>query len=250
MRQARRHLALHKEWSYVATARSRICRLARKLADEYGTPDLGNVSDPLREAVFIILTQQTDIPRAREVHRVLEARYPTLSAVKAAHPTELADVLRPCGLHQRRARILQALLIEVERRTGTLSLDICRSMPDTGAERFLRTLPGMDRKSARCVMLYSLGRSVFPVDSNTFRFALRYGLLPSDSLYRRASVHDDLQSLIPPRVRHSLHVNLVVHGQHTCRPTNPRCDGCVLRTKCKTGGRTRSSLRQSSSEVE
>lgn len=52
------------------------------------------------------------------------------------------------------------------------------------AEVELGALPGLDVKGSRCVLLYSLGRAVFPVDLNTFRFMLRYGMEVSISISR------------------------------------------------------------------
>jgi endonuclease III len=43
-----------------------------------------------------------------------------------------------------------------------------------------------------------------------------------------------LQDLVAPRDRYRLHVNLVVHGQRTCLPRTPKCNGCVLRRTCPT----------------
>ena len=47
------------------TARRKMGELARRLGTFYGTPDLGNLAEPLDEAVFIILSYQTTIARAR-----------------------------------------------------------------------------------------------------------------------------------------------------------------------------------------
>ena len=42
-------------------------------------------------------------------------------------------------------------------------------MNDADGERLLMRLPGLSWKGARCILLYSLRRDVFPVDGNTFR---------------------------------------------------------------------------------
>lgn len=226
---------LTRPWRDPATAGRRIARLAGVLARAYGTPDLGNLSDPLDEAAYIILTFQTDIPRARQVWRSVRERFSTWKEMMAASERALAKLLRPAGLHVVRARLLRSMLSAVKDRFGVYSLEACRRMSTSDAERYLRALPGLDRKSARCVLLYSLHRPVFPVDSNTYRFALRYGILKRGTPYRRAVVHDDMQDLVPPRVRHDLHVNLVIHGQTTCTPLNPRCASCPVRRTCVTG---------------
>jgi endonuclease III len=47
--------------------------------------------------------------------------------------------------------------------------------------------------------------------------------------------HDFLQALVPKPIRRSLHINLVHHGRAVCVPLNPRCDRCVLSSRCLTG---------------
>jgi endonuclease III len=97
-------------------------------------------------------------------------------------------------------------------------------------------LPGFSWKTARCVLLYSLDRDVFPIDSNTFRVLKRAGILPASAVYRRRSLHDALQAAIPAPSRRAFHVNLVVHGQRTCLPRAPHCAECVARASCPMRG--------------
>ncbi len=109
-------------------------------------------------------------------------------------------------------------------------------MDDEEAERILTRLPGLSWKGGRCVLLYSLGRAVFPVDGNTFRIFKRVGVLSSSSVYRRRALHDGLQRAVEPSRRKPFHINLVVHGQRTCVPGRPRCSTCVARGMCAMSG--------------
>jgi endonuclease III len=215
--------------------RAQLRRAARVLERTYGTPDLGNLPDPLDEAVYILLTYQTDIPRARAVWRDLRSEFPTWEGVERGLPARLAEVLRPVGLHEQKARAIQRLLSAVRARAGNLTLDHLRDRSPEDAERELRALPGLDFKGARCVQMYSLGHRVFPVDSNAFRFMQRFGAIARRTVYRRRSTHDRIQQLVPPSVRYALHVNLVAHGQVVCRPVRPLCGACPLRRACRTG---------------
>jgi endonuclease III len=218
-------------------------RLARVLEATYGTPDLGNLPDPLDEAVYIILTYQTDLDRARTVWHHLKARFPTWAAALESPQDSLEQILQPSGFQRSRARLIRSLLAVVRQRWGQLSLRSLYPMTTESAEAELRALPGLDIKGARCVLLYSLGRPVFPVDSNAFRFMQRYGVIAPAAVYRRVATHDGLQELVAPAQRHRLHVNLVVHGQQTCLPRNPRCPGCPLRRTCASGTETASRSR-------
>ncbi len=216
----------------VSALRGRMRRLARILAREYGTPNLGNLPDPLDEAVYIVLTYQTDIARARSVWAELKRCFPSWGGVLDAPVAKLELVLGPSGLQRARAKLIRQLLEAVRLRWGTLSLDALHAMGDAEAETELRALPGLDIKGARCVLMYSLRRPVFPVDSNTFRFMQRFGVVRPSARYRRKTTHDGLQALVAPDDRHALHVNLVVHGQQTCMPKTPKCGACPVRRSC------------------
>lgn len=194
--------------------------------------DLGNQADPLDEAVYIILTFQTDIPRARLVWAALKQRFPNWDGLMEASEEEVADLLRPGGLHRQRARTIKRLLAQVQTQTGELSLHMLAQWDDARVERFLCRLPGLSLKGARCVMLYSLGRAVLRIDGNAYRVLQRLGIIPSDCRYRRVSLHNQLQEAVAPERRRSLHVNLVVHGQRICTPLTPNCPQCSVRELC------------------
>lgn len=216
-------------------AKRRVERLAKTLESAYRTPDLGNLEDPLDEAVFIILTYQTDLKRARTVWSLLKSTFPTWDRLLETPAAELERVLRPGGFQRTKAKVIRNLLRAVQDRWGNLSLDALATMNDADAEAELRSLPGMDMKGARCVLLYSQHREVFPVDSNTLRFMKRFGVIDEEARYRRASTHIQIEGLIPSSLRRSLHVNLVAHGQTSCLPRNPKCGSCPVRRMCRTG---------------
>lgn len=209
-------------------------RLTSILERTYGTPDLGNLRDPLDEAVYIVITYQTDIERAKTVWRRLRKRFPTWNHVLKADVRVLERVLTPGGFQSIRARLIRRLLRAVEQRWGELSLSALSQMDVDEAEAELRALPGLDIKGSRCVLLYSLGKAVLPVDSNTFRFMQRYGVVEPNARYRRQSTHNELQTIVPASLRHSFHVNVVAHGQRVCVSRNPKCDDCQLAHTCVT----------------
>lgn len=225
-------------------AAARLAMIDKVLERAYGTPErsLGNKDDPLDEAIYIILSFQTDVARAGTTWSSLREAYPTWDVAEHARANSIATALREGGLQYQKARTIQRLLAEVRRLAGHLSLDLLRPMTDCEAERFLTRLPGLSWKAARCILLYSLNRTTFPVDSNTFRILVRNGVLSRRAVYRRKALHDKLQAAVPDNRRRALHVNLVVHGQRTCLPRVPRCSHCDLRDTCpKIGVLTRES---------
>jgi len=219
-------------------APERLARIDAVLEAAYRSPeaDLGNKADPLDEAIYIVLSFQTDLARFSSTWSRLRAAYPSWDALERASAREVARVLRGGGLHRQKAKTIRSLLADVRSVAGEHSLDLLRHMNDDEAEKLLTRLPGLSWKAARCVLLYSLGRNVLPVDSNTFRVLKRTGVLSRQAVYRRRSLHNAIQAAVPAPRRRSLHVNLVVHGQRTCLPRNPRCPCCPLNAECSKIG--------------
>jgi endonuclease III len=218
-------------------AARRLARIDKSLDGLYpeGERSLDNKAAPLDEAVFIILTFQTDVPRAQITWNALRAKYPRWDALAAAPDADVAETIQEGGLQHQKARTIKKLLSVVREAFGTYSLSHLAALPAEHAERILTRLPGLSWKGARCVLLYSLGHPLFPVDSNTFRILSRAGVLRRDAVYRRRSLHDALQAAVPGPRRRALHVNLVMHGHRVCLPTRPHCSECPFRVQCPTG---------------
>jgi endonuclease-3 len=219
-------------------ARHTLQELDRLWDEAYGAPeeDLGNKDAPLDEAVYIVLSFQTDLDHLKRVWEDLRAAFPAWEQLAQAPLRSIIKVLRVGGLQRQKARIIKRLLKVAKRETGTYSLDVLREMEDDEAERFLTRLPGLSWKAARCVLLYSLRGDAFPVDGNTFRIFKRAGVLGREAVYRRRGLHDGLQDAVEASRRKPFHINLVVHGQQTCLPHHPRCSGCVARGICAMCG--------------
>ena len=90
--------------------RQRLSLLDDLLATAYGAPEaaLGNQPNALDEAVYIILSFQTDLPRFRHTWRVLRSAFPQWADVDRASVDQIADVLRAGGLHRQKAKTIQA----------------------------------------------------------------------------------------------------------------------------------------------
>ena len=229
---------MNSGFRFAPGGRERLLLLDEVLDSEYGAPEylLGNQLNVLDEVIYIILSFQTNLIRFQETWRSLRLAFPRWEDANRATVDEIAGVLRAGGLHRQKAKAIKRLLGAVDDEFGKLSLDALREMNEAGAERVLTRLPGLSWKGARCVLLYSLQRDVFPVDGNAFRILLRTGVLPKLTVYRRRQLHDTLQTAVPAGRRRAFHVNLVVHGQRVCRPVAPRCGTCVALGNCPRRG--------------
>jgi endonuclease-3 len=200
------------------------------LLEAYGEPTWRPHLDPVSELVSTILSQNTnDLNRDVAFDR-LRARFPTWEQVRDADPREVIEAIRPAGLaNQKGPRIRDALhLISQER--GELKLDFLAEWPVDEAKAWLSSIKGVGPKTAAIVLLFSLGRPAFPVDTHVHRVTKRLRLIgPRVS---REKAHDELEVLVPPEDYYAFHLNLIRHGRQVCTSRNPHCDHCVLQRHC------------------
>ncbi len=207
-----------------------LAEIARRLEKEYGTPRHHNPEDPLDDLIFIVLSRMTQEVKYLRTYRALREQMPTWEMVCEAPPDNLEVILADAGLSRIKTQQIRGILQEIERREGRLDLTHLRQMCDEDVERYLTSLPGVSRKTARCVMLYTLGRQVLPVDAHVWRIAKRLGLvanLPWSEKGGRV-----LEGDVPAQMRPALHVTLIAHGRAVCRAPSPLCGRCVIADLC------------------
>lgn len=221
--------------------------IARILAEYYGDHAHHNKINPLNELLYIVCSVQTNEKLYQSTYLSLKSKYPTFRELADAEEDEIATIIAHGGLARQKAKKLHAIFARVEADFGKLTLSPLRKMDDAECERYLVSLPGIGRKIARCVMMYSLGRDVFPVDSNCWRICRRLGWVRATRPDRSCSPldMDRVQAGVPPKLRFSLHVNFVSHGRACCVPSAALCDECLIWHFCKTGSRRMGSIKGS-----
>jgi endonuclease-3 len=201
-----------------------------RLLDIYGEPEWRPHLDPVSELVSTILSQNTnDVNRDVAFDRLV-ARFPTWEEARDAHVEEIIEAIRPAGLaNQKGPRIQEALRVITQER-GELTLDFLADIPVEEAKRWLSAIKGVGPKTAAIVLLFSLGRPAFPVDTHVHRVTKRLGLIGVRTSRERA--HVELESLVPPENYYAFHLNLIRHGRQVCTSRKPRCSDCTLIDLC------------------
>ncbi len=208
-------------------------RVAALLHSAYGSPHHDNKDEPLDELIFIVLSQMTTQPSFGRVFQRLRSRVGRWDRLVDMPLPRIRRLIRDAGLSNQKAPRLREIARRLLADFGRVSLVSLRHASNRFVERYLTSLPGVGIKTAKCVMMYSLGRRVLPVDTHTFRVSRRLGLIGRDLPLSRA--HAEIEATVPPADRYRYHVNCVAHGRLTCLPRNPRCDRCVLVTICEHG---------------
>jgi endonuclease-3 len=119
---------------------------------------------------------------------------------------------------------------EMLRAIEPLTLDHLARAPVAEARDALTALPGVGRKTAACVLLFSFGMHDVPVDTHVSRVGTRLGLFRPGAPF--PELHDDMLAFTPRGAALELHVNLLRHGRRTCHAQRPQCGECALRRIC------------------
>jgi len=211
-------------------AREKLRAVHSLLLKEYGHHQWEAHRDPLSELVRTILSQNTSDVNSNRAFARLRERFPSWEQVRGAEVKAIEEAIRPGGLARIKApRIKSALQAIVEER-GELDLEFLRELELDEAKAWLQSLVGVGPKTAACVLLFSLGRPVLPVDTHVLRVSRRVGLIEPGTSMEKA--HEVLGEMSPDGAVYDFHVNMVSHGRQVCHPRRPRCEACVLAPHC------------------
>jgi endonuclease III len=223
-----------KNWQRTSLQK-RIDETARLLRSRYGDYAHYNRKNPFEELLFILCSVQTQETNYRRTFAALRRAFPCLEGLANATEKAIARPLKSGGLSTTKAKRIRVISRRLRAAFGTVTLAPLGRMGDEQCEAFLTSLPGVGIKVARCVMMYSLGREVFPVDTHCWRVCRRLGWIRATRRDGESGTKDmdRLQRKIPARLRFSLHVNLISLGREICAASTPRCQACPIRRLCR-----------------
>jgi endonuclease III len=230
------------------------------LAGEYGRPVWHTRLDPTSELILTILSANSADINAEVAFDALRDRWPSVpipegaarntrfmpgwggvgitdlpapdwAAVEAAPLDELTNVIRPGGLANQKAPRVQAALRALQANGGDYSLEFLRNKPALEARDWLAAIPGIGKKTASVVLLFSFGMPLMPVDRHVFRVSGRIGLIPPRSDPDKA--HDYYLAMLEPEQMYETHVSLITHGRRMCHAQKPECGRCPLAPRCR-----------------
>ncbi|MBC7263128.1 MAG: endonuclease III [Chloroflexi bacterium] len=211
--------------------RQKALRIHELLIEEYGPRKQKHRQlDPLSELVYTILSQNTADVNTERTVRQLRERFPTWEAVRDAPAEEVIDAIRLGGLAEQKGPRIQAILRQITEERGELNLDFLAGMSVDDARAWLVRLVGVGPKTAAIVLLFSLDKPAFPVDTHVHRLSQRLGLVPPKTGAGKTGLL--LEQMMPPETYYPFHVNLIAHGRRVCKARRPRCEICRLADLC------------------
>ncbi len=217
---------------------TRALAVHHKLLDHFGYPTWRNPLPPLDELVSTILSQNTNDTNRDRAFEALRERFPSWEMVRDADERDVVDAIRPAGLANQKGPRIQRVLREVTDQRGSLELGFLHHLPPEQARDWLMQFKGVGPKTAAIVLLFSLEKPAFPVDTHIYRVSGRLGLRPEKM--NPEQTHHHLGSLLPPETYYAAHLNIIRLGREVCQARTPNCSICPLQELCdfflRTGG--------------
>ncbi|MEO8228680.1 MAG: A/G-specific adenine glycosylase [Chloroflexota bacterium] len=178
-------------------------------------------TDPYLVLVSEAILQQTQVSRGGPAWQAFVTRFPTVQALATATPADVLRAWQGLGYNRRAINLQRAARIVVEELGGRF--------PGLVAE--LERLPGVGPYTARAVASIAYGEPVGAVDTNVRRVIGRVvagdasALAPGDL----QAIADRLASVDRPADWTHALMDL---GATVCRPRDPRCAACPVRSQC------------------
>jgi endonuclease-3 len=202
-----------------------------RLLEKYGEPSWRNPIPILDELISTILSQNTNDLNRDRAFTQLKKSFATWEKVRDANVSEVIAAIRTAGLANQKGPRIQNILRQITIERGSLNLNFLNALSDEEAWKWLQQFKGVGPKTASIVLLFSLGKAAFPVDTHIQRVTGRIGLRPNKMSNEKA--HRYLAELFPPETYKAAHLNIIRLGREVCHPHKPACEECVLQSLCE-----------------
>lgn len=171
--------------------------------------------------IATILSAQCTDKRVNMVTNILFNKY-DLNGLKDATLKEIEEIIRPCGSYTKKAYY-------IKNAAERLIIDYNGIVPND--RKYLENLPGVGRKTCNVVLSNIYNIPAIAVDTHVSRVSVRLGLAKdSDNV---AVIEKKLMKKFPKDKWSRLHHQLVLFGRYNCTARNPKCETCLLKSKCK-----------------
>ena len=209
----------------------------RRLYSEYGPQYWWPGEGPFEVIVGAILTQSaawTNVENA--LANMEEAGCWSFEDLHRIPEAELAEIVRPSGYFNAKARKLKAFAAHVSALyCGKLDALLAKDTSELREE--LLAIHGIGEETADDIIVYAARKPSFVIDAYSRRVVDRMGLAPNvrNPKYRdyQGLFHDNL----PPETAlfNEFHALLDRHAKIRCSKRAPQCKGCCLADICATG---------------
>ncbi|WP_419787935.1 endonuclease III domain-containing protein [Pseudodesulfovibrio sp.] len=183
---------------------------------------------PFEIAVGAILTQNTNWKNVEKAITNLKNRgLLDAEAMHALPPAELADLIRPAGYYNIKAKRLHNFLTFLGNE-AEFDISALRDWPLYDLRPKVLGISGIGPETADAILLYALEQPTFVVDAYTFRMLGRHGMVDEDMDYH--ALQAVFMDALPEDVAlyNEYHALIVRVGKDWCKKKAGVCESCPL----------------------
>jgi endonuclease-3 len=166
--------------------------------------------------IAVLLSAHCTDARVNKVTPELFAEADTPEAMIRLTVEEIENIIRPCGLWQRKAKAIWELSYKLIHEYGG-------DVPDSFEA--LESLPGVGHKTASVVMSQAFHQDAFPVDTHIHRCAKRWGLSEAKNVKQ---TEKDLKGLFPKKAWNRLHLQIIYFAREFCQARQHKPEQCPI----------------------
>jgi endonuclease III len=186
-------------------------------------------SDILDTLIATKLSQNTTDKTSSIAFNNLKREFKSWDELIDAPLGKIRRLIKICGLADSKSRDLKAMIKQIKNEQGKVNLDYLKKKSDDDVYKELTKFNGIGVKTASCVLVFSLGREVFPVDTHIHRVLNRLGIVKTKSA---EETFESAKKIIPGSRKYFLHRAVIMFGRNICRANNPFCGSCFLFKYC------------------
>lgn len=173
-------------------------------------------TDSFTLLIAVLLSAHCTDARVNKVTPELFAEADTPELMCQLSIPEIENIIRPCGLWQRKAKAIWEL-------SNRLVKDFGGKVPDNFED--LESLPGVGHKTASVVMSQAFHQEAFPVDTHIHRCAKRWGLSTGKNVMQ---TEKDLKALFPKKDWNRLHLQIIYFAREFCQARQHIPEQCPI----------------------
>ncbi len=173
--------------------------------------------------VMVVLSAQDSDRHINELAPKIFATYPTMNALSHATTEDLQQLIGSVRNWGNKAK----WLIQIAQTVGE-----DENIPHT--LEGLTKLSGLGRKSANVIIRESGDKAEgIIVDLHVLRVAPRLGIADEKDAAKPEKIEKQIMAVLPQESWNEAGMSISFLGREICRPTNPKCDVCLMNTVCK-----------------
>ena len=196
-------------------------RFGRRAPADPPSPTVKEDADHFRALVSCLLSAQSRDVNTTKARDALFSLADSAKGILSLPDAAIASAIKPAGLYNIKTRRVKALCrVLLETYGGVVPKD----------RAGLMKLPGIGRKCADIMLLFSFGEPTIAVDTHVYRVCNRTGLARGKT---EAQTAQDLDERAPEWAKRPGHLWLLEFGKATCRSRAPRCESCFLNDLCE-----------------